>query len=744
MAAGRQPLSLLNPKFPRSQIKTRMKSKLLALFGLAAAFCSAQAGVVLSDNFTYSDGALVRSGSPWSLHSGTAGTMLVSNNVLVVSGSRSEDLNAPLAGAPYLESDPSAKLYSSFKMAISNNLPSLSGTYIAHFRGTNTGAATDFGARIFLLTTNTINPANGVAAGKYRVHVSNGSLALTDNAAGQFDQDLSTNVVYTIVTRFIPSTGVATIWVNPNSETDPSATATDVGSAARPNPFSVFTYAFRQASGSGTAYVDDLKIGTTFGDVAGVNTSPTISSIVDQAVPANGATGVIGFTVNDGETAAGSLTVTATSANTTLVPNGSPSIVLGGSGASRTITVTPVVGQQGSTLITVTVSDGVNSSYTTFTLSVGAPSISAVADQFTLTGTPTTAIPFTVGDAETPNALTVVGSSSNPTLVQAGKIVISGSGASRSVVITPEAGESGVADITLTVNDGTLTASTRFTLAVHPALGVQFSDTFPYPDGLITVGSSSVWLSHSGGAANDALIVDFKLVLNYTNAMDVNAYFRSDFLAATPASGTVLYSKFNVKFLSLPGTNGGSYFAHFKDTGISNFRGRVYALTDGAAAGKFRLGVANQSGSVSSVYPQDLDLNTTYTVVTRIVVANGKSTLWINPRTESSDSVTATDQTGGTDLYTYCFRQDSGIGVLTVDDLVIGTTFTEAVPYVAPPSPIPLMIELMGDQIMLTWTDASFKLQSSSSINGPYTDVPGGTSGYMVPATGATYYRLKY
>ncbi len=743
MEAGRQPLSLLNPKFPRSQIKTRMKSKLLALFGLAAAFCSAQAGVVLSDNFTYSDGALVRSGSPWSAHSGTAGSMLVSNNMLVVSGSRTEDDNAPLAGAPYLESDPSAKLYSSFKMAISNNLPSLSGTYIAHFRGTNTGAATDFGARIFLLTTNTINPANGVAAGKYRVHVSNGSSALTDNAAGQFDQDLSTNVVYTIVTRFIPSTGVATIWVNPNSETDPSATATDVGSAARPNPFSVFTYAFRQASGSGTAYVDDLKIGTTFGDVAGVNTSPTISSIVDQAVPANGATGVIGFTVNDGETAAGSLTVTATSANTTLVPNGSPSIVLGGSGASRTITVTPVVGQQGSTLITVTVSDGVNSSYTTFTLSVGAPSISAVADQFTLTGTPTTAIPFTVGDAETPNALTVVGSSSNPTLVQAGKIVVSGSGASRSVVITPEAGQSGVADITLTVNDGTLTSSTKFTLAVHPDLGIQFADTFPYPDGLITSGSGFLWLPHSSADSNDTYVADSKLVLAYTNAMDVSAYY-SNFSAVTPASGTVLYAKFNVNFSALPRFSGGAYFAHFRDTGTSNFRGRVYAFTNGAPAGKFRLGVANQTASVSSVYPKDLELNHTYTVVTRIVVANGKSTLWIDPRTEGSDSVTATDVTSGTDLYTYSFRQDSGVGILTVDDLVIGTTFTEAVPYVAPPSPIPLQIELMGGQIMLTWTDASFKLQSSSSINGPYTDVPGGTSGYMVPATGATYYRLKY
>ena len=51
------------------------------------------------------------------------------------------------------------------------------------------------------------------------------------------------------------------------------------------------------------------------------------------------------FTVGDVETAAGSLTVSGTSSNTTLVPNAN--IVFGGSGANRTVTVTPAANQTG-------------------------------------------------------------------------------------------------------------------------------------------------------------------------------------------------------------------------------------------------------------------------------------------------------------------------------------------------------------------------------------------------------------
>ena len=66
--------------------------------------------------------------------------------------------------------------------------------------------------------------------------------------------------------------------------------------------------------------------------------------------------------------AATGLTLSATSSNTTLVPNAN--FVFGGSGTSRTVKVTPASGKTGTTTITVRVSDGTITTSTTFTLSV--------------------------------------------------------------------------------------------------------------------------------------------------------------------------------------------------------------------------------------------------------------------------------------------------------------------------------------------------------------------------------------
>ncbi len=103
------------------------------------------------------------------------------------------------------------------------------------------------------------------------------------------------------------------------------------------------------------------------------NDPPTITGISAVTVQKNNATSAISFTVGDTETAAASLTVSATSSNTALVPNAN--ITFGGSGTSRTVTVTPASGQVGTATITVTVSDGTNTTSTTFTLTVKPPNI---------------------------------------------------------------------------------------------------------------------------------------------------------------------------------------------------------------------------------------------------------------------------------------------------------------------------------------------------------------------------------
>ncbi len=69
------------------------------------------------------------------------------------------------------------------------------------------------------------------------------------------------------------------------------------------------------------------------------------------------------------------------------------------------------------------------------------PTITDVVDRATLESTATTAIPFTIGDAETPaTSLTVSGTSSNTSLVPNANIVFGGSGTNRTVTITPAAG----------------------------------------------------------------------------------------------------------------------------------------------------------------------------------------------------------------------------------------------------------------------------------------------------------------
>ena len=74
--------------------------------------------------------------------------------------------------------------------------------------------------------------------------------------------------------------------------------------------------------------------------------------------------------MSDVETAAGSLVVSGSSNNAVLVPTGN--ITFGGSGANRTVTVTPVAGQTGTATITVTVSDGQAPTNTNFSVTVNA------------------------------------------------------------------------------------------------------------------------------------------------------------------------------------------------------------------------------------------------------------------------------------------------------------------------------------------------------------------------------------
>jgi endonuclease/exonuclease/phosphatase family metal-dependent hydrolase len=211
--------------------------------------------------------------------------------------------------------------------------------------------------------------------------------------------------------------------------------------------------------------------------------------------------------------------------------------------------------------------------------------------------------------------------------------------------------------------------------AITAGAALLLNDSFDYPDGALVTVSTNLWMHHSGSVTGEVAVASGRAWLSGANTEDVHALLAGQPYSASGVTN-VFYAGFTVKFTTLP-TAGGAYFAHFKDAS-TGFRARVWALAGGAAPGKFRLGISSTSGSVISVTnPGDLSLNTDYAVVTRLVNSNSVSTLWINPATETDAGISTSEGVSTFTVAGYAFRENTGEGVLSLDDLKIGTTFAE-------------------------------------------------------------------
>ncbi len=129
---------------------------------------------------------------------------------------------------------------------------------------------------------------------------------------------------------------------------------------------------FEYNSSNGTYYSDN----SDFVYIT-VNTDPTISDIADQSICANVDLSDLPFTVGDEETDVDDIDVIAYSHNTDIVSN--QNITVGGSGANRTLSITPVTDAAGSAIIYVKANDGYTETIKSFTLYVG-PSIEVIGD----------------------------------------------------------------------------------------------------------------------------------------------------------------------------------------------------------------------------------------------------------------------------------------------------------------------------------------------------------------------------
>lgn len=200
------------------------------------------------------------------------------------------------------------------------------------------------------------------------------------------------------------------------------------------------------------------------------NNPPTASAIGPQSLIENRVLGPLSLTIGDDLTVAASLTVTGVSSDHAVVQDAD--IVITGASSPRSVTITPVDGANGQATITLNVSDGIHTTPVQFLLTVTAdddPTTTAPGNQTTKRDTVLGPLSFTIGDDLTDvSLLTVSAASSNTAVIRSEDVVLSGTGASRQLTITPQSLATGQTTITLTVTDElSQTGQATFTVDVE-------------------------------------------------------------------------------------------------------------------------------------------------------------------------------------------------------------------------------------------------------------------------------------
>ncbi len=211
-------------------------------------------------------------------------------------------------------------------------------------------------------------------------------------------------------------------------------------------------------------------------------------------------------------------------------------------------------------------------------------------------------------------------------------------------------------------------------LLVSPALAANiYLENFSYPVGNLVPNGG--WAIHSG--TTDIQVMSGGYIQGMTSrSADDNRAWSSP----APDSTSRVYACFKVRIPALTGTtptvNG--YFAHFKDTGTSNFRAKVFIIPSSPA---FTFGIS-VSSNTATVWPTTLAYDTWYVVATCYDPHTRQATLWVDPVSEASPSLTVTEvATPNIFSSAYAFRQASvtgGVWTWEVDDLGVGTTFLDA------------------------------------------------------------------
>lgn len=440
--------------------------------------------------------------------------------------------------------------------------------------------------------------------------------------------------------------------------------------------------------------------------------APTMAALSNVTINEDAVTPSIAVTVGDTDTDVNTLVVTATSSNTTLVPNTGAALNLGGTGANRTLVVTPAANRNGSATISVTVSDGAQTATRTFTLTVNAvndaPTVTRSPASGTIANGLTAHTTVTITDIDTAGSALVLSTASSNTAVLPNANVAVTIGATTSttrtfdVAMTPAPGQAGSSVVTLTASDGAATAVTTFTLSV----------TIPQPPAIAPIGAQGTpedtpldvaFTVSDGDTPLDTLVVtatssNTTLVPNANLALAGNSTNRT--LTVTPAanlSGTAtitvvvndgVTSAQTSFVLTVTAVDDPPSFAPGVPSAIST-------VIDTPTAFQVTVTDPDTTGST---------LTLTATTTTTALIANAGLTVTPLSSTATSRtfSVTVLPKAGVTGVGGIALLgedQTSGVGRA----VQVSVTATPA----APDPPTSLAVDVTGATLTLTWTPAT-------------------------------------
>ncbi|MEK7780876.1 MAG: Ig-like domain-containing protein, partial [Verrucomicrobiota bacterium] len=204
--------------------------------------------------------------------------------------------------------------------------------------------------------------------------------------------------------------------------------------------------------------------------VGPVNNQPTLAAIGNVTIGEDSTAQVVNLSgIGSGATnEADTLTVTATSSNPGLIPN--PTVNYSSPNVTGSLSLTPAANANGSATITVTVNDGQIANNTvsrTFTVTVtpgnDAPTLGGISNVAINEDSGAQSVSLSgigAGAANESQTLSVTATSSNPSLIPNPTASYTSPSATGSLNFTPAANATGVATITVTVNDGQSTNNT--------------------------------------------------------------------------------------------------------------------------------------------------------------------------------------------------------------------------------------------------------------------------------------------